>query len=369
MALTLKSPSPVTAQLNLDALGGNLARVRALAPNSRILAVVKADAYGHGLVRIAHALSAADAFAVARVEEGEMLRRAGIAHRIVVLQGFTFSGELKIHLAQRLEPVIHSLSQIEMLARRKAPKIRPWIKLDTGMHRLGLSTEEFISAFRRLAHLNPIAMTHLCCADDTDNPATARQLALFEQATRDLGADRSIANSAAILAWPHSHLEWVRPGLMLYGLSPFPGRSGSELGLQPVMTLKSRIIAIKRLKKGDHVGYGASWTAPRPSRLGIVSAGYGDGYPREIAPGTQVLVGVHKAPVVGRVSMDMLTVDLTGLHDIKEGCEVTLWGQGLPVEKIAAAAGTIPYTLLCGVTPRVVRLETSMKNGTIQGCL
>ena len=356
--------SPVIAELNLDALRANLAKVRKLAPGSKILAVIKADGYGHGLLRVARALTASDGFAVARVEEGIQLRRAGIAHRIVVLQGYTNQEEYQAHLTHRLEPVIHSLSQLDLLAGHPPQGLRPWLKLDTGMHRLGLSQEAFDVALSHLAQCKPQVMTHLACADETRNPFTSRQLAVFEQIVRPLELPISIANSAAILAWPRTHADWVRPGLMLYGISPFTGRTGTELGLQPVMTLKSRIIAIKSIPDGAAVGYGGAWTARRPTRLGIVSAGYGDGYPREITPGTQVLIGHERVPVIGRVSMDMLTVDLTDFPGITEGRQVTLWGEDLPVEEIATRGGTIPYTLVCGVTPRVHRIETGTHYGT-----
>lgn len=354
----------VTAELNLDALRSNLTRVRRLAPRSKVLAVIKADAYGHGLIRVAHALTGADAFAVARVEEGIQLRRAGIAHRIVVLQGFADCEEYQALLSHRLEPVIHSLSQVERLSRQPPPNLRPWLKLDTGMNRLGLNLEEFTAALSRLTHLKPQIMTHLACADETDNPATLHQLAMFERTTHSLGLPTSLANSAAILAWPQTHADWVRPGLILYGLSPFKKRNGPELGLRPVMTLKSRVLSIRTLARGDSVGYGHTWTARRPSRLGIVSAGYGDGYPREIEPGTPVKIGAELVPIVGRISMDMLTVDLTDHPSIASGSEVILWGEDLPVETIATSAGTIPYTLVCGVTARVQRVETGQPHGT-----
>ncbi len=368
MALTSKSP-PVAALLNLDALHANLARVRALAPRARILAVIKADAYGHGLIRAAHALLGADGFAVARVEEGIRLRRAGIAHRIVVLQGYADREEFQAHLDHRLEPVIHLVAQADMLAAYRGARIRPWIKLDTGMNRLGLTPQAFDHAVKRLSHLQPVLMTHLACADAPDDPTTGRQLAAFEDATGSLEHPVSIANSAAILAWPRTHRDWVRPGLMLYGLSPFEGKTGAELGLQPVMTLKSRIIAVRSLRKGDSVGYGATWTAGRPTRLGVVAAGYGDGYPREVPPGTPVLIDDVRVPIVGRVSMDMLTVDLTGHPRAGPGSEVVLWGEGLPLETIARRARTIPYTLACGVTARVPRVETGGDYGASESRL
>lgn len=355
------------ALIDLDALRANLARVRRLAPGSRVLAVVKADAYGHGLVGVARALAAADGFAVARVEEGVVLRRAGIGHRIVVLQGFLDGGEPEILEQYQLEPVLHEPRQVKHWRRVSR---RCWIKLDTGMHRLGLREAEFIEAVTALASCRPVLMTHLACADESDRPETPRQLALFERATARFGLERSLANSAAVLAWPRSHGDWVRPGLMLYGISPFVGRCGRELGLVPVMTFESRLIAIRHLRPGEAVGYGGDWVARRPTRLGVVAAGYGDGYPREIGPGTPVLIGGRRVPVVGRVSMDLITVDLTDHPGVEVGDPVVLWGPGLPVEEIAARAGTIPYTLTCGVTGRVPRIEIQRnQDGARQGCL
>ncbi len=349
--------------LNLDALRANLERVRALAPCSKVLAVIKANAYGHGLVQVARALHAADGFAVARVDEGIALRRAGVLQRIVVLQGFLEPEQLQAHLFWRLEPVVHALCQIELLEAHAASvqSLRVWLKLDSGMHRLGLTPEEYPRAMTRLmALLGSRAltlMTHLACADEPNNPKTAAQLALFGRITAGSNLEKSIANSAAILALPDTHADWVRPGLMLYGISPFSDRSAKDLGLAPVMTLRSRVIAAKSVAAGETVGYGGSWTAPRPTRLGIVAAGYGDGYPREVPPGTQVLVEGRRVPLVGRVSMDMLTVDLTDFPEIGVGSEVTLWGEGLPVEVIAHQAGTISYTLLCRVAARVPMIE------------
>ena len=349
------------ALLDLKALRANLERVRNLAPRSKVLAVIKANAYGHGLLRVARTLEAAEGFAVARVEEGIALRQALVPQRIVVLQGFLDPEQLKAHGYWRLEPVIHTPSQIEMLLRTKARALRVWLKLDSGMHRLGLSAEEFPKALARLLSLLPKSaitlMTHLACAENLEDPATAAQLAVFDRLTSRYGLQRSSANSAAILAWPESHADWVRPGLMLYGVSPFAERSASEIGLTPVMTLKSRVIAVKTVAKGERVGYGGSWIAPRPSRLGIVAVGYGDGYPREVSPQAKVLIEGRRVPLVGRVSMDMLHVDLTDFPELKVGTEVTLWGEGLPVEEVARWAGTIPYTLLCRVAPRVPVIE------------
>ncbi len=354
-------------EIDPDALRVNLARVRTLAPRSRVLAVVKADAYGHGLVTVARALAAADGFAVARVDEGVALRRAGVGHRIVVLAGFFDRDEAEAAARYRLEPVIHDPGQMPYLP----TGVRPWLKFDSGMHRLGLDEAGFRAALARLRERRPVLMTHLACADEPRRPETARQLDRFDRLTQAVGLERSAANSAAILACPRSHYQWVRPGLMLYGVSPFPGRTGVELGLRPAMAFRSRLIAVRDLAAGEAVGYGGAWTASRPTRLGVVAAGYGDGYPREVRPGTPVWIGGRRVPLVGRVSMDLITVDLTDHPAAAAGDAVTLWGPPLPVEEIAAGAGTIPYTLMCGITARVPRIvsETRRENGAHQGRL
>jgi len=351
------------AELDLGALEHNLSRLRDAAPQARVMAVIKANAYGHGMVRVATALPTADAFAVARVDEGMRLREAGIRQRIVVLQGFICPEELALHARHDLEPVIHSAQQIEVLERHPPADTRlgAWVKLDTGMHRLGMDPAEFPDCYRRLAanaHLKaplPI-MTHLANADVVTDTTTERQLAVFNCIASD-ASERVAANSAGLLAWPASHAEWVRPGLALYGVSPFPFRSGIKDGFRPVMTLKTRLIAIKTLRRGDPVGYGGDWVCPHPTRMGIASIGYGDGYPRSAASGTPVLVSGQTAPLIGRVSMDMITIDLTEHPEARVGDAVTLWGQGLPVEEVARHAGTIPYVLLCNVTQRVHMIE------------
>ncbi|HHJ38949.1 MAG: hypothetical protein AXA67_10720 [Methylothermaceae bacteria B42] len=358
----------IHVELNLKALLANLRQVRRLAPASKVLAVVKADGYGHGLTRVAGALREADGFAVARIEEGIALRRAGIGHPIVVLQGFQDKEAWNALCHYRLEPVVHEFSQIEMAARQ--PALRPWIKFDSGMHRLGMEENEFVAAVERLIPLKPVLMSHFACADE-ESSVTADQLSAFERVTQGFGLPRSCANSAAVLSCPKSHFDWVRPGLMLYGISPFPGITGPALGLQPVMTLKSRVITAKNLAEGESVGYGGTWTSQRPTRLGVVAAGYGDGYPREVPSGTPVLVEGKRVPLVGRVSMDMISVDLTDHPELQAGAEVVLWGAGLPVEEIARYAGTLPYTLICGITARVAKVEMGGGeiHGARQGCL
>jgi alanine racemase len=351
------------AELNLLAFKHNLQRVRVYAPQSRIMAVIKANGYGHGLVRVARALSGVDAFAVARVSEGIALRQAGIRQRIIVLQGFFRSEELVLHARHDLEPVIHSVFQVDLIESAAfTESLAVWLKLDTGMHRLGLDESEFAACYQRLkrcARVRPRipVMTHLASADNLADPATVLQLALFDRIAAQSGHERSFANSAALLGWKEAAADWVRPGIMLYGASPFASLNGADHGLKPVMTLKTRLIASKQLKPGDAVGYGGDWVCQRPSRLGIAAAGYGDGYPRSAKSGTPVLVHGQRVPLVGRVSMDMISIDLTGCPEAQIGDTVTLWGEGLPVEEVARHASTIPYALLCGVTPRVRVLE------------
>ncbi|MGZ5049785.1 MAG: alanine racemase [Methylobacter sp.] len=351
------------AVVNRNAAQHNLAVVRSLAPNAKIMAVVKANGYGHGLVRIAEALREADAFAVARVDEGVRLRNAGFDHRIAVLEGFTCAEELELLLQHGLDAVVHSQAQLDILeACAEDGLCSAWLKLDTGMNRLGFSVREFNEAYRRLsrcAHVRqPVnLMTHFSDADEIDNDKTAAQIDLFERTVAGLPGERSLANSAGILGWKRSLSDWVRPGVMLYGISPFPDRTGPELDLQPVMTLQSRLIAVKRIEAGQTVGYGSSWTAIQPTKLGVIAIGYGDGYPRHAKPGTPVLVNGRRVPLVGRVSMDMITVDLGSESDDRLGDPVILWGEHLPVEEIARCADTIPYTLVCTVTQRVQVIE------------
>lgn len=350
------------AELDLAALEHNLAALRLHAPGARIMAVVKANAYGHGLVRIAKHLPGVDAFAVARVDEGVRLREAGVGQRIAVMEGFVCAEELALEARYHLEPLVHSPWQIDLLenAVLESP-IGVWAKVDTGMHRLGLGVEEFEACYQRLqrcpAVMQPIPLiTHLANADVLSDEATPKQLELFRQVAARSN-ECSIANSAGLLGWQASHSEWVRPGIALYGVSPFPDRTGVEEGLRPVMTLKTRLIAIKALRQGDAVGYGGEWVCPHATRMGIAAIGYGDGYPRQARSGTSVLVNGCRVPLIGRVSMDMINLDLTECLDAAVGDTVTLWGNGLPVEEIARHASTIPYVLLCNVTQRVRMVE------------
>ena len=362
----------VQAVIDLAALRHNLEVVRRSAPGRRIMAVVKSQAYGHGEVAVARALEGrADALAVARAGEGVALREAGIQAPLVVLEGPGGPDELAACVRFGLQPTLHHASQIELLRGLSGQaSLDCWLKCDTGMHRLGFAPEGLGGLWREVSALPAVAslrlMTHLACADDPRDPMTGEQLARMRAACAGLPAEQSIANSAGILAWPDSHADWVRPGLMLYGASPLAGRDAAGLDLRPVMTLSAPLIAVKALGAGEPVGYGATWRAPEDMPLGVAGIGYGDGYPREIAPGAQVLVNGMRVPVVGRVSMDMIALDLRGV-EAAVGDRVVLWGEGLPVDEVAAWAGTIPYTLFCGVTARVPRRYRDESRGGEDG--
>jgi alanine racemase len=350
----------VSATIDTGALRHNLRVVRQWAPQSRVMAVIKANAYGHGLVAVARALESADAFAVARVDEGLTLRLAGIQTRTVLLEGVFDSEQLEAAAAAGFELVVHTPEQIDLLRRAPAGMtFKIWLKLDTGMNRLGFKGSAFDAALAALSGLpvvqQPVNLfTHLACADAPEYPTTADQLARFAAATDALPGERSIANSAGMLGFANAQADWVRPGLLLYGASPFAGAIGADYGLKPVMTLHSHVIAIKDLEVGEHVGYGGAWIARRATRLAVAAVGYGDGYPRSLASGSPVLVNGQRAPLAGRVSMDMIGIDVSDLARVPVlGDPVILWGEGLPVEEIAVWADTIPYELLCGISQRV----------------
>jgi alanine racemase len=350
------------AIIDTHALRHNLTVIRARAPGARVMAVVKANAYGHGLISCAQALTGADAFAVARLEEGLALRAAGIEAPVVLLEGVFSCAQLGEALAQRLELVVHEFEQIELLeALRATQPLTLWIKIDTGMNRLGFAPAKLPAVLARLQALQPAPqlrlMTHLACADEPANPLTRRQLERFAQATHGLAWPVSIANSAALFGTTAVGGEWVRPGIALYGASPLTHASAQELNLRPVMTLTSSVIAVRQVARGESVGYGATWVAARDSSIAIIGAGYGDGVHRSLASGTPVLVAGARAALAGRVSMDMMAVDVTALPQVRVGAPVVLWGQGLPVEEVARHAGTISYELLCSVSRRV-SLET-----------
>lgn len=348
------------ARIDLDALRHNFRLVREAAPGRRVLAVVKADAYGHGALAVASALDEADGFGVARVEEGVALREAGIGARIMVLGGINEAAEVPAALRARLDVVIHHPVQIDLLRRalQGVPGgFRCWIKVDSGMHRLGIAPDQVevvLDELRSIPGIVPCALlTHLANADDLTDETTHRQLERFAEAASSTDLATSIGNSAAVLAWPEAQGDWVRPGIMLYGASPFVGGIAAKDGLRPVMTLSTRLIAVNEFRAGDPVGYGGAWRCPEDMRIGVAAIGYGDGYPRHAPSGTPVLVDGQRAAIAGRVSMDTITIDLRGCPGARVGDRVVLWGEGLPVEEIANAAGTISYELFCRLTRRV----------------
>lgn len=355
---------PARALLSAQALRQNYQRVRAAAPNAKIMAVIKANAYGHGMAWAARVLRDADGFAVASVEEGAELRAAHIAQPICLLEGFFDAAELPEIVRHRLMPVVHHPGQLAMIEQAAGlAGLEVWLKVDTGMHRLGFPPEVAAAAAARLTACPAVAgvrwLSHFANADNRFDTATTYQIERFLKLLDGLSVERSLANSAGILAWPASHLEWVRPGIMLYGGSPLIGHGAVELNLKPVMTLETRLIAVHRRKKGEAVGYGGDWICPEDMPVGVAAIGYGDGYPRHAPPGTPVLVNGARAPLIGRVSMDMITVDLRAQPQARVDDPVVLWGEGLPVDEIAAQAGTISYELLCCVTSRIPRVEST----------
>lgn len=351
------------AEISAAAVRHNLARTREAAPGSRITAVIKSDGYGHGIVRVAQALEAADGYAVARCHEAMTLREAGISKPILVLEGFLDAGELEQCAGYGLEAALQHDSQLEMLRQAHVVgSVRVWIKLDTGMHRLGFLPERFSEVLASLRALSLVSddvavMSHLANADDPDDPLTVTQCRRFLAATNGFDGERALANSAGVLGWPQTHLDRVRPGIMLYGCTPFLEGAAVEAGLRPAMTLRTKVIALTEIEPGEAVGYGGTWRAARKTRIGVVAAGYGDGYPRHAPSGTPTLINGHIAPIIGRVSMDMITIDLTEHPGANVGDGVVLWGDGLPIEIVAERAGTISYELLCGVTQRVLRVD------------
>jgi alanine racemase len=353
---------PIRATIDLSALRGNFALARERAEGAALWAVIKANAYGHGLMRAAEALDdLADGFALLDLADAVTLREAGFRQPILLLEGFFDSDELPLFAEYGLTPVVHTLEQVEMLAGAALPARLPvHLKLNTGMNRLGLSAEEFHAALTALETTPGIGvitlMTHFADADL--ERGIAWQMARFEEVTRGCAHPVCLANSAALLRYPEARRGWARPGIMLYGSSPFPQDASAEaLGLRPVMTLASQLIAVQELKAGERVGYGGIFTAERPMRIGIVACGYADGYPRHAPVGTPVLVEGRRTRTVGRVSMDMIMVDLEGIPEAGIGSPAVLWGEGLPVDDVAAAAGTVSYELLCALAQRVPVIE------------
>lgn len=347
------------ALIDISAIRHNLEVVRQLAPGRKVMAMLKANGYGHGLLRVGHALSGADALGVACVEEALELRDGGVSGPIVVLEGFFANREIPLMAKMNFITVVHHEKQLRALEDVPCdPPLKVWLKIDTGMHRLGFAPEQAAQAYARLTQIpwvepSPGLLSHLASADDIGNNATQQQLALFKSLTRHWPGARSMANSPGVLAWPETHFDWVRPGLLLYGCSPLPFAVGADHGLQAVMTLESQVFALQSVKAGEHVGYGGAWVAERDTIIGVVAMGYGDGYPRHAPSGTPVWIKNRICPLAGRVSMDMLAVDLGPDNDVEIGERALLWGKELPIERVAQFAGTIAYDLMCAVTPRV----------------
>jgi len=351
--------------VDLEALSHNLEKIRSKAAGCRVMAVVKANAYGHGLVAVARALSAADALAVARIDEALSLREAGVGNAIVLLEGVFNEAEMALAAQHDLTLVVHNEDQLGLLESYPGKReFRCWLKVDTGMHRLGFTTGQARNAMARLlackaargpADGRPGLMTHLASSELPADEGTAEQLRVFSELADGWPGAVSIANSAAILLRPATCTGWVRPGLALYGASPVPGTTGHDFGFRPAMKFVTRLISIKTVPAGGRVGYNGAWAARTESRVGIAAAGYGDGYLRSMKNGTPVMVEGQRGRLVGRVSMDMIAIDLGSVKGAQEGSEVLLWGgEGLAVEEVAEYAGSIPYELLCNVSARVV---------------
>lgn len=353
-------PRPIKATINLGALRHNLSVVRRHAPRAAVFAVIKANAYGHGVMRVAHALAGAEGYALLELDAAVRLREAGCRQRIALLEGAFEARDLAVAAEHRLAIAIHCRDQLRLLDSAPADaRFDVLLKVNTGMNRLGVTPAEFAAVLDRL-HGHPrvaqlTLMTHFADADDARG--VAWQMECLERLAAGGALQRSLANSAAILRYPETHADWVRPGIMLYGCSPFADVPADTLGLQPVMTLASELIAVREVRPGERVGYGGAFEAARPTRIGVVACGYADGYPRHAPTGTPVLVGGQRTGTLGRVSMDMLCADVSGIPAARVGTPVTLWGEGLAADEVAAAAGTVSYELLCALAPRVPVIE------------
>jgi alanine racemase len=351
---------PIQARVSLSALRHNYTVARRTAAHSRVFAVVKANAYGHGLERVVKALGEADGFATLELDGALALREHLTDRPILLLEGFFEPAELHAIAGAGLATTVHCEDQLRMLELESpGERIDVWLKINTGMNRLGFQLPAVADALERVRKSGKARsitlMTHFGTADGPKGVREAMQR--FSEATRGITLPRSAANSAALFAHPGSHLDAVRMGICLYGATPFADRPAKSLDLRPAMTLSSRLIAVQDLKPGECVGYGAEFECRRPTRIGVVACGYADGYPRHAPTGTPVLVGGARTGTAGRVSMDMITVDLTPVPEAKVGTPVVLWGEGMPVDEVAMAAGTVGYELLCAVAPRVPMVE------------
>lgn len=353
------------AHVDLAAIAHNYRVAKAQAHQSKAVAIIKADAYGHGAIAVAHALNGeVDAFGVAAIEEAIELREAGIQSPILLLEGFFEAAELPLIHQFQFWSSVHSREQLAVLEAylHRHPDVRGlhiWLKIDSGMHRLGVSPDHVADVLKRLQALKGVesivVMSHFACADEPSRPDTQRQLEVLSASLQGLNIPRSFSNSAGVMHWPNAHHQWLRPGIMLYGASPFADAHPVADQLKPGMSLTTEIIALREVPEGDAVGYGASWTATTNTRIATLAVGYADGYSRHAPSGTPVWLNGRRASIAGRVSMDMITVDLTGHDDAAVGDKVELWGTNISVNEIAAHCKTIPYTLLSGLTRRVKR--------------
>ncbi len=349
-------PRPIRATIKASALRHNLRLARESAGEAKVWAVLKANAYGHGLERVARALADADGYALLDFQEAVRLRLAGVHKPILMLEGFFRPLDVNLLFKYGLTPVVHNPDQVELLKHMDMPAdLDVYLKVNSGMNRLGFGMDELRPMYNTL-RLQPrirgiTLMTHFA---DAEGPGGVHdQLRWFNELVQPFEAPRSVANSAALLRFRETREGWVRPGIMLYGCSPFADWSAEEIGLQPAMTLSSELIAVQKLAPGERVGYGFAFEAKEAMTIGVVACGYADGYPRHASTGAPVLVAGKRTRIVGRVAMDMLCVDISDIEEAGIGTGVTLWGEGLPADEVAAAAGTVSYELLCALAPRV----------------
>jgi len=353
---------PIQASISVSALRHNYAVAKRAALQAKVFAVVKANAYGHGLERVAKALVKADGFAMVEIEGAVAMRQRGSSQPILLLEGFFEASELAVIAASDLAVVVHCEEQLRMLeTSRPAKPLDAFFKINTGMNRLGFAIPVARQALERLqksgAAKSITLMTHFATADGSEGIEEAMRR--FDAATKGVSLPRSLANSAAIFAHPDAHGDIARLGIALYGATPFADRSAESLGVKPAMTLTSRLIAIQELAAGGSIGYGATFRSERSMRVGVVACGYADGYPRHAPSGTPILVGGVRAKTAGRVSMDMITVDLANIPDARVGTPVVLWGEGMPIDEVAVPAGTVGYELMCALAPRVPVVEAA----------
>lgn len=350
---------PTRARINLAAIRHNYRYAKSVSPSSKAVAIIKANAYGHGAVRVAQALEPeVDAFGVACIEEAIELREAGIKAPIMLLEGVFTPDELEMVDQLGFMIAVHTQEQLDWVCAAKPSKpFTVWLKVDSGMHRLGFAPEQAVAVYKQLLACEAVGditlMTHFARADETSSDATALQMQRFKQCTKGIEAPVAVANSAGLLAWDMARKDWLRPGIMLYGASPILDDKSLEQALKPAMSLESALIAVRDLEAGEPIGYGARFVCDKPIRVGVVAIGYADGYPRHAKDGTPVMVKGVRTRIIGRVSMDMLTVDLTDIPDVKVGDPVELWGEHVLANEVAECSDTIAYTLFTGVTRRV----------------